>query len=286
MKGNRKLIALGACVVLGIGMAIPAVGGAAGAKMVKLAENALTVEGYGVSVAPKAKSLVPTNAQGRLPIGVIPKTVLTQADISRPGNRNGSLIAADDSGRVPNSLLPTNVARTDGIKDGQTVTGVVGAESSVWAATTLVNYGASAAFPAPIRAALDNLHMGVQGGNIEDPECTGTFENPTAPAGHLCIYPGVTANGATGDNLYSDLESEVANITLNGDQAYNVNVYPMTGAAGIYGFRLDIQGKCASASTTNTGPGQGTVDDTHPCTTKFYATWAYTEGIAVDESGE
>lgn len=284
MKGNRKLIALGACVVLGIGMAIPAVGGAAGAKMVKLAENALTVEGYGVSVAPKAKSLVPTNAQGRLPIGVIPKTVLTQADISRPGNRNGSLIAADDSGRVPNSLLPTNVARTDGIKDGQTVIGTVGAEAAIYLDNQF--YGATAQFPAPIKTPLDAFHMGVNGGAIEDVVCTGTFEHPTAPAGHLCIYPGQLANNASGDNPYTNLESEVANIKLNGDQAYEATAYPMTGAAGIYGFRLSIQGRCVgmtAATPTASGPTDTAASATVPCTSKFYATWAYTEGAEVIE---
>ena len=301
MDINKKIVALGVCAVIGIGMALPTIGAAAsGYTVADLAQQALKLNGFGASATPKANTLVPTGSNGRLPLGVIPKSVLTSGDISRPGDRSGQLIAADTTGKIPAKLLPdlpvrlvpdlpasklpSSVLRADGVNDGVTMTGTIGSETSVWAATTVVNYGATATFPAPVKVAPDNVHMGVNGGNIEDPACQGTFENPTAPAGHLCIYPGVTANGASGDNLYSDLESELANITLNGDQALNVNAYPLNGGAGLYGFRVDIQGKCAAASTTNSGPGQTTVDDTHPCTSKFFATWAYTAGVAEDPS--
>jgi osmotically inducible protein OsmC len=116
--------------------------------------------------------------------------------------------------------------------------------------------GASASFPLPLPKRLSLTNFGIVGGGVEDPECNGSFEKPTAPPGHLCIYPG-NAKG-----FYSEEEAEIQNIAKNGEGNWDVMAYVASGTAGRYGFRIE-----AKANTA--GPA------------KFFASWAYTAPVTV-----
>jgi hypothetical protein len=55
--------------------------------------------------------------------------------------------------------------------------------------------GTTLSIPAPV--ALDEKHVSVDGSDENAGECTGTFANPTAAAGYVCVYP------ETEQNIYS-----------------------------------------------------------------------------------
>lgn len=224
MKRNGRLIALGICAAIGAAFAVPSVVGADAP--VPLARNAYAVSGFKVSPSGmQPKSLVPTNSAGKMPMRTM------------------------DLRHVP---------------WGTTMTGVVGLE---WTATTICNkggtysassctaaFGGGTSFPLQLPKPLRALKMGILGGLNENSECSGTFTNPTAPPGFLCVYPGNTGSTA---EYFGASEADIANIAKNGDGAYAVEVFPMTGDASRFGFRLSAVASLAAAA-------------------KFYATWAYT----------
>ena len=105
-------------------------------------------------------------------------------------------------------------------------------------------------FRASVGLGVDDV--GVSAGGVELPDCTGSFDNPTAPAGKLCVYPGREVDEAA--NVFFD-DAEVANIAKNGEGAFEAYARPIGG--GRYGVR--IEAKAAAAGVA-----------------KFYATWAYT----------
>ena len=104
--------------------------------------------------------------------------------------------------------------------------------------------------PKPLRAA----KVGILGGLNENGDCAGSFEKPSAPPGFLCVYPGQT--GSSGE-YFDKGEADIFNVAKNGDGAWAVEVYPLTGNASKFGFRI-------SAVASLAGPA------------KFYGTWAYT----------
>ena len=114
-------------------------------------------------------------------------------------------------------------------------------------------------WPLPLPKRLNLTSFGIVGGGVEDPECGGTYEKPTAPAGHLCIYPGHTPG------YYSNDESEVTNINLNGEGNFDAVAYVLSGVAGRYGFRIEVKAKAAGIA-------------------KFFATWAYTAPAGESDS--
>jgi hypothetical protein len=164
--------------------------------------------------------------------------------VSPTGSKAGSLVPTDSSGRLPDRIVPAAK-----LKPGQTMYGSIGTQ---WVAAAAGGVsGASASFPFPLPRALPLTNFGILGGASEDPECVGSFEKPTAPAGHLCVYPG------NGPGFFSVAEAEISNIQLNGEGNLEVSAYLMSGKASRYGFRIEATALATGAA-------------------KFFASWAYT----------
>ena len=228
MKRNGRLIALGICAAIGAAFAVPSIVGADAP--VPLARNSYAVSGFKVSPEGKqARSIVPTNSKGKFPLRTMDLT------------------------QVP---------------WGTTITGVVGIEFlnpancgsaptftySATSATCKNTYGTGVSFPLQLPKPLRNAKVGILGGLNENGDCYGSFDKPSAPPGFLCVYPGKT--GSAGE-YFDRSESDIYNIAKNTDGSYAVEVYPLTGNAGKYGFRISAQGAAFGSA-------------------KFYATWAYT----------
>ncbi len=228
MKRNGRLIALGVCAAIGAAFAAPALVGAEGP--VSLARNSYALSGFKLSPTGKQpNSVVPTNAKGKFPQRTL--------DLSK-------------------------------IPWGTTVTGVVGIEFTnpqncgsspafTYSATSRAcqnTFGAGVSFPLQAPVPLKAAKVGILGGLNENGECSGSFNAPTAPPGYLCVYPGKTGSAA---EYFDRSEADIFNISRNGDGAYAVEVYPLTGNAAKHGFRIAAQGAIQGAA-------------------KFYGTWAYT----------
>ena len=100
------------------------------------------------------------------------------------------------------------------------------------------------------RTVLESGDAGVVGGGLERPDCSGSFQNPTAPKGTLCIYPGFEPGG----DISTD-EADVLNVLKNGEGALEATPWIVSG--GHLGVRIEVQAAAA-------GP------------VRFAATWAYT----------
>ena len=146
---------------------------------------------------------------------------------------------------------------------GLAVTGVVGVEftsastcnkGGSFSTSCTAAYGGSASFPLQLPKPLRAAKVGILGGLNENGDCAGSFEKPSAPPGFLCVYPGQT--GSSGE-YFDKGEADIFNVAKNGDGAWAVEVYPLTGNASKFGFRI-------SAVASLAGPA------------KFYGTWAYT----------
>jgi hypothetical protein len=180
---------------------------------------------------------------------------------------------------LPNGKLPDRVIDISDVQPGKSIYGIIGTQwlasvGKVSAATGFKDTcvanpgpsksyqpcsGASASFPLPLPKRLALTNFGIAGGAFEDPECNGTFEKPTAPAGHLCIYPGKEPG------YYNAKEAEIVNIARNGEGNWDATAYLMTGLAGKLGFRIDIK-------AYNSGYA------------KFYASYAYTAAKGSDSA--
>ncbi len=231
MNTKSRLIALGTCAAIGAALAIPSIGGADAP--VPLARNSYAVSGYKVSPNGKQpRSIVPTNANGKLPDRVI--------DIStvQPGKSIYGAIGVQWLATVG------KVSAASGFKDSCSANPGPGKSYQPC-------MGAAASFPLPLPKRIGLTNFGIVGGAVEDPECNGTYEKPTAPAGHLCIYPGHEKG------YYSEDEAEIQNIARNGEGNYDVTAYLLSGVAGRYGFRIEAKANVNAAA-------------------KFYASWAYT----------
>ena len=228
MITKGRLIALGTCAALGAALAVPSLVGADAP--VPLSLNSYAVSGYKLSPHGKQpKSIVPTDAQGKFPRRTL--------DLS---------------------VVPW----------GTTISGVVGIEFTnpqncgtspafTYSATSRAcqnSFGAAVSFPLPLPKPIRAAKVGILGGLNENAECGGSFNNPTAPPGFLCVYPGNTGSTA---EYFDKSEADIFNISRNGDGAYAVEVFPLTGNASKHGFRVTAQGAIAGAA-------------------KFYGTWAYT----------
>jgi len=235
LKRNGRLIALGICAAIGAAFAVPSIVGAD--SPVPLALNSYAVSGYKVSPTGKqASSIVPTKANGKLPDRII--------DIStvQPGK---SIFGAVGTQWV---AATGKTKPADGY--GDTCSANPGMSKGVQQAAQPCS-GAAVSFPLPLPKRVPLNQIGISGGGVEDPECAGSYEKPTAPAGHLCIYPGHKIG------YYSADEAEIQNISLNGEGNLDAYVYLLSGVAGRYGFRIEVKANTA-------GPA------------KFYASWAYT----------
>ncbi|MGI9187546.1 MAG: hypothetical protein ACR2J9_08560 [Gaiellales bacterium] len=237
MNTKSRLIALGTCAAIGAALAIPSIGGADAP--VPLARNAYAVSGYKVSPNGKQpRSIVPTNANGKLPDRVI--------DIStvQPGKSIYGAIGVQWLATVG------KVSAASGFKDSCSANPGPGKSYQPC-------MGAAASFPLPLPKRIGLTNFGIVGGAVEDPECSGTYEKPTAPAGHLCIYPGHEKG------YYSEDEAEIQNIAKNGEGNWDVMAYVASGTAGRYGFRIEAKANTAGAA-------------------KFFASWAYTAPTGAD----
>ena len=240
MITKGRLIALGICAALGAALAVPPLVGADAP--VPLSLNSYAVSGYKVSPNGKQPgSLVPTQKNGKLPARVIDLSVV------QPGETIHGMIGTQwvaANGKVsPSTGFSDTCSANPGLKNG------------VQQAAQPCS-GASASFPLALPKRIPLNQFGIVGGALEDPECVGTFQNPTAPPGHLCIYPGKEKG------FYSENEAEIQNIAKNGEGNYDVTAYLASGTAGRYGFRIEAKANTAGAA-------------------KFYATWAYTAPILV-----
>ena len=168
--------------------------------------------------------------------------------VSPNGKQPSSLVPTAKNGKLPGRIIDLSK-----VQAGNTISGAIGTEWTAAAANSIS--GAAASFPLALPKRLSLTNFGIVGGAYEDPECVGSYEKPTAPAGHLCIYPGHIAG------YYSNDEAEVLNIATNGEGNLDVTPYVMSGVAGRYGFRISAKAKAA---------GQA----------KFFATWAYTAPTA------
>ena len=228
MNRKGRLIALGICAAIGAAFAVPSIVGADAP--VPLARNSYAVSGFKVSPEGKqVRSIVPTNSKGKFPLRTM------------------------DLSQVP---------------WGTTMTGVVGIEFTnptncgsspafTYSATSRAcqnAFGAGVSFPLQLPKPLRPAKVGILGGLNENGDCAGSFEKPSAPPGFLCVYPGQTGSPA---EYFDKGESDIFNISKNGDGSYAVEVFPLTGNASKHGFRVSAQGAIA-------GPA------------KFYGTWAYT----------
>ncbi|MDP4667357.1 MAG: hypothetical protein NWS62_01205 [Gaiellales bacterium] len=223
MNRKGRLIALGICAAIGAAFAVPSIVGADAP--VPLARNSYAVSGFKVSPEGKqVRSIVPTNSKGKFPLRTM------------------------DLSQVP---------------WGTTMTGVVGVEftsastcnkGGSFSTSCTAAYGGSASFPLQLPKPLRAAKVGILGGLNENGDCAGSFEKPSAPPGFLCVYPGQT--GSSGE-YFDKGEADIFNVAKNGDGAWAVEVYPLTGNASKFGFRI-------SAVASLAGPA------------KFYGTWAYT----------
>ena len=224
MKRNGRLIALGICAAIGAAFAVPSIVGADAP--VPLARNSYAVSGFKVSPEGKQpNSIVPTNSKGKMPLRTM------------------------DLSKVP---------------WGTTMTGVIGMEftsaatcnkgGAYSASSCTAAYGAGTSFPLQLPKPLRSAKVGILGGLNENGECSGSFNSPTAPPGFLCVYPG---NPGSTNEYFGSGEADIVNISKNSDGSYAVEVFPLTGNASKYGFRI-------SAVATWVGPA------------KFYGSWAYT----------
>ena len=110
------------------------------------------------------------------------------------------------------------------------------------------------------RKGLQPGDVGVLGGGVEIPDCTGSYTHPTAPKGKLCIYP-ASAPVAPGyvwpPPSSADAEfMEIYNLA-NPSGEGSWEVWPYIVGNGRLGVRLRLQAD---------GPGPF----------RFTATWAYT----------
>ncbi|MGI9117294.1 MAG: hypothetical protein ACR2JV_06635 [Gaiellales bacterium] len=164
--------------------------------------------------------------------------------VSPNGKQPKSLVPTAANGKLPGRIIDLSK-----VQAGATINGAIGTEWTAAAAGGAS--GAAASFPLALPKRLSLTNFGIKGGAVEDPECDGTYEKPTSPAGHLCIYPGHVPG------YYSTGEAEVLNVALNGEGNYDATAYVMSGVAGKYGFRVEVKAKAAGLA-------------------KFFATWSYT----------
>jgi hypothetical protein len=83
------------------------------------------------------------------------------------------------------------------LKSGETEHGVFGAFGTAPGASAQFATWVSLPIPAP--TPIDTAHMHIKGEADPGGVCTGTYANPTAPAGTLCLYPVSTVNVSSRD---------------------------------------------------------------------------------------
>jgi len=271
LNTKSRLIALGACAAIGAALAAPTLVGAAPPP--GLSKNAAALSGYTISVAgTKPNSIVPTRPNGKFPLrtmnfsevpagatikGVVGTSWVAQnASIDgRDANGNKSSATASSANGVPVANINGKGVALPSTIDDACTTATLQAAPYAWQPCA----GATASFPLPLPKRPSLTSFGIAGGAVEDPDCNGTFEKPTAPAGHLCIYPGKEPG------YYNAKEAEIVNIARNGEGNWDATAYLMTGLAGKLGFRIDIK-------AYNSGYA------------KFYASYAYTAAKGSDSA--
>jgi hypothetical protein len=77
------------------------------------------------------------------------------------------------------------------LQTGETVYGVWGFNETADAAGEFFSSYLSLPIPAPVD--INDAHVSIDGEDEPTSECTGSYANPTAPAGYACLYPRNTA---------------------------------------------------------------------------------------------
>ena len=188
-------------------------------------------------------------AVGEITAGDIAKDAVRSKHVKNSGLKgkdikDGSLRAADFGGELPAGETgpqgpqgpigpegpegePGTSVFADSIPSGTTVTGFFGHQMPL-AAGKFLQFGVSFPVPAPSPPTAVNFAPNSDG--EDDPECTGSTADPTAPAGKVCLYPsGLSGTGAisgeTGNRhgFLVKIESNGANpdfVGLRGSWAY------------------------------------------------------------------
>jgi hypothetical protein len=127
--------------------------------------------------------------------------------------KNKSLTAADIRGQLRGLRGLTGAAGPPGAKGdkgdpgrsalsplqpGESVYGTIGAKYEL---SSAVEVASNASLPVPAPVALDDAHVNVDGSDEGGNLCTGTSSTPTAPAGHVCVYPYFVQNVASGSPM-------------------------------------------------------------------------------------
>ncbi len=206
-----------------------------GRALAALAVTGVLATAFGVSQAVGASSFDAKNA----------RKVNGIAAAKKPTKNR--LVPLDGKGQFPASTMNPNAGK------GRTYRGVFYVEGTAPTGTdpaTLPFFiGAGLSLPFA-KQGLEPGDASITGGGIESPDCEGTFADPTAPKGKLCIYPGAEAGG----DISAD-EADVLNVLKNGEGAFEAT--PFIVGSGRLGVRVSVQ---AAA------PGR----------VKFGGTWAYT----------
>lgn len=254
MTRGRKAatIAAGVGALVAVGVAVsPDADALSAVKLARRALNADKVDGISASRIAKPNELLALNGKKVLPATA--RNALAVGGFSASaGAQANSLLVLDANAQFPPSVV------AQGFVKGRTYTGTVGFTARADGAPDATDdalsswMGADIAFPTKLELALDEGSMGILGGGIELPDCEGTFEAPTAPAGELCIYPGREVSDE--DGVLPE-DAEIINIAKNGEGSLEAYVRPI--GDGSYGVR--VEAKAAAAGTS-----------------RFYATWAYT----------
>ncbi len=263
-----------------------------------LADNAKKVSGIAASKTPTAGKLLPLGKDGTFPASVMTMT-------AAPGKSYTGVFGVE--GTVPAGTVPDGNGVLDPAADGGSQTYYKDAAGVKVLRANPFWIGGTITLPRAAKA-IQPGDVSIAGGGIENADCDGTYANPTAPAGLLCIYPGpqrdndptsVTDPTTLGD--VATIDAEVLNVFKNGEGALDATPYLI--ADGTNGVRIEIQAGFPrfvhQTCTDLTSPmvqdlGSVTIDQAD-CTTKdftkhpqrfdfaapikFTATWAYTAPV-------
>jgi hypothetical protein len=126
------------------------------------------------------------------------KTIASLRGLRGPRGLTGAAGAAGAAGAKGDTGAPGRSALTP-LQHGETEYGTIGAKEDVTSGG--VEAAGNAQLPIPAPAGLTDNHVNVAGGADDVAgTCTGTFSNPTAAPGYVCIYPYYTEDTTLGDS--------------------------------------------------------------------------------------
>jgi hypothetical protein len=294
-KWRFTRLTLAATALLVAGGVGEATGAVTAVQRALLADNAVKVNGIKASRKAHANYLVALGKDGRFPAS-------TMNPDAAPGRTYYGVVGFE--GTAPAGTVPDGNGVLDPAADGGSQTYYKDAGGVAVLRANPYWIGGTITLPRSTKP-IQPGDVSIAGGGIENADCTGTYANPTAPVGLLCIYPGaerdndpasVTDPTTVGD--VATIDAEVLNVFKNGEGALDATPYLI--GNGTTGVRIEVQAGFPryvhQTCTDLTSPmvqdlGNVTIDQTD-CTTKdftkhpqrfdfsapvkFTATWAYT----------